>query len=52
MLVDRDTSGDRERARELLETALEVYRRIGMPWHIERAEALAAETSGQNPIDN
>ena len=45
MLVDRDASGDRNRAAELLETALEVYRRIGMPWHVERAEALAGESS-------
>jgi tetratricopeptide (TPR) repeat protein len=43
MLVDRDAPGDRERARDLLDTALTVYRRIGMPWHIERAEALSAE---------
>ena len=45
LLVDRDEPSDGERARALLDTALEVYRRIGMPWHIERAEALVAETS-------
>ena len=46
MLVDRDASGDRDRAAELLETALTVYRKIGMPWHVERAEKLVGEASG------
>ena len=46
MLVDRDESDDRQRAQELLETALKVYKRIGMPWHIERAEELAADAAG------
>jgi tetratricopeptide (TPR) repeat protein len=40
MLVDRGAGGDLERARDLLETALAVYRRIGMPWHVDRTEAL------------
>ena len=46
MLVDRDEPGDRQRAQEPLKTALEVYRTIGMPWHIDRAEALAAAAAG------
>ena len=45
MLEDRNASSDRQRAREPLEAALAVYRKIGMPWHVERAEALAAESS-------
>ncbi len=45
MLVDHDSPGDRVRAGELLHRALEVYRKIGMPWHVERAEKLVAEAS-------
>ncbi len=45
MLVDRNAAGDRERARELLDTALAVYREIGMPRHVEIAEKLLAESS-------
>ena len=40
MLAERDRPGDRERARELAEEAGEVYREVGMPWHLERAETL------------
>jgi hypothetical protein len=51
MLIDRDGPGDpstgsgrdRDKARELLTEAMAVYRRIGMPKHIEMAEALLAE---------
>jgi len=43
MLIDRDAPGDRERARELLSEAIEGYRRIGMPKHVEMAEALLGE---------
>ena len=46
MLVDRDDPGDRERAGALLDSALQIYRKIGMPWHVERAEKLVAEASG------
>jgi class 3 adenylate cyclase/tetratricopeptide (TPR) repeat protein len=40
MLIDRDAPGDRDKARELLTEAIAMYRRIGMPKHIEMAEAL------------
>jgi len=43
MLIDRDAPGDREKARELLTEAIAMYRRIGMPKHIEMAEALLRE---------
>ena len=51
MLIDRDAPGDpstgsgrdRDRARELLTEAIAMYRRIGMPEHIEMAEALLSE---------
>ena len=41
MLIDRDAPGDREKARELLTEAIAMYRRIGMPKHVEMAEAAA-----------
>jgi class 3 adenylate cyclase/tetratricopeptide (TPR) repeat protein len=44
MLIDRDAPGDRNKARELLTEAIAMYRRIGMPKHIEMAEALLGET--------
>ena len=40
MLVDRDAPGDHEKARQLLTEAIAMYRRIGMPKHVEMAEAL------------
>jgi class 3 adenylate cyclase/tetratricopeptide (TPR) repeat protein len=51
MLIDRDAPGDpstgsgrdRERARELLTEAVAMYRRIGMPKHVEMAEAMLGE---------
>ena len=43
MLLDRDAAGDRETGRRLLTEAIEMYRRIGMPKHLEMAEALLAE---------
>lgn len=43
MLLDRDAPGDREPARRLLNEAIEMYRRIGMPKHVEMAEALLRE---------
>ena len=43
MLIDRDAPGDRDKARELLTEAIEMYRRVGMPRHVEIAEALLAE---------
>jgi class 3 adenylate cyclase/tetratricopeptide (TPR) repeat protein len=43
MLIDRDGPGDRDRARELLTEAVAMYRKIGMPKHVEMAEELLAE---------
>ncbi len=40
MLLDRNASQDRERARDLLNAALDGYTRIGMPRHIEITRAL------------
>ena len=39
--------GDREKARELLTEAIDLYREIGMPKHLEMAEELLALRSGQ-----
>ncbi|MFY9588959.1 MAG: AAA family ATPase [Actinomycetota bacterium] len=38
MLTDRDRPGDREKARELLEHALETFRAAGIPRHVEMTE--------------
>ncbi|MCJ7831701.1 MAG: DUF4071 domain-containing protein [Dehalococcoidia bacterium] len=43
MLIDRNGPGDREKARQLLTEAIEGYRRIGMPKHVEMADALLSE---------
>jgi tetratricopeptide (TPR) repeat protein len=43
MLIDRHGPGDREKARELLTEAIAMYRQIGMPKHVEMAEALLGE---------
>jgi hypothetical protein len=40
MLFERDLPGDRDKARRLLEEALTVYRRIGMPRHDELTRSL------------
>ena len=40
MLLDRDASGDREKARELLGAALTAYKELGMPRYVEMVEAL------------
>ena len=40
MLQLRDGPGDRERAAELLRDAIERYREIGMPKHVELAQAM------------
>ena len=42
MLLDRDEPGDREKARELIREAIDLYREIGMPKHLEIAEELRA----------
>jgi len=43
MLIDRDGPGDREKAHELLMEAIAMYRRIGMPKHVEMADALLSQ---------
>jgi hypothetical protein len=40
MLLDRNGPGDADRARSLVEEAIPIYRRIGMPRHEELARAL------------
>ena len=40
MLLDRHGPGDRDKARALLTEAIAMYRQIGMPKHVEMAEAL------------
>jgi hypothetical protein len=40
MLLDRAGPGDRNKAQTLLNEALETYRQIGMPRHLEMAHAL------------
>ena len=42
MLIERGAPGDAEKARALLAEAIEMYRTIGMPRHIELAERLLA----------
>jgi class 3 adenylate cyclase/tetratricopeptide (TPR) repeat protein len=43
MLLDRDAVGDRDEARRFLQEAIAMYREIGMPKHVEMAEALLKE---------
>jgi tetratricopeptide (TPR) repeat protein len=43
MLIDRDGPGDRDKAFRLLTEAIAMYRRIGMPKHVEMAEALLSQ---------
>ncbi len=43
MLIDRDGPGDRDKARELLTEVIAMYRKIGMPKHLEMAEAMLAQ---------
>jgi tetratricopeptide (TPR) repeat protein len=43
MLLDRSIAGDRDRARALVEEAVPVYRRIGMPRHEEMTRALLTQ---------
>ena len=43
MLIDRDGPGDRVKARALLTEAIAMYRRIGMPKHVEMAETMLRE---------
>ncbi len=47
MLNDRAATGDLEKAKTLLNQALESYQRIGMPRHIEMTQALLARAAGR-----
>ena len=40
MLLERDASGDREKACELLGAALSAYKELGMPRYVAMVEAL------------
>ena len=40
MLLSRGATGDREKARSLLDEAREIYVQIGMPRHVEMIQAL------------
>ena len=42
MLLDRNASGDRDKAKTLLGEATEMYRSIGMPKHLEMVEKMSA----------
>ena len=44
MLLERGAPGDRETARALLSEALAMYRELGMPKHVEMAEAMLTGT--------
>ena len=46
MLIERGAPGDIEKARQLLGEAIEMYRAIGMPRHIELAERVLARANG------
>ena len=43
MLIDRNGPGDRDKAQTLLGEAVEMYRTIGMPKHLEMAERMLKE---------
>ena len=43
MLIDRNAPGDRDKARTLLSEAVEMYRTIGMPKHLEMVAKMSAE---------
>jgi len=43
MLLERDSAGDRERAREMLAAALETYAGIALPRHCDLARGLHAQ---------
>jgi tetratricopeptide (TPR) repeat protein len=42
MLIERNAAGDRDKARELIEEAIDEYRSLGMPRHLEMAKELLA----------
>ena len=43
MLIERNASGDKDKARTLLTEAIAMYRELGMPSFLEMAEALLQE---------
>ena len=43
MLIDRGAHGDKERARTLLEEAIEIYGQLGMPKHLDMAKEQLAK---------
>ncbi len=43
MLIDRKRPGDRDKAFRLLTEAVAMYRKIGMPRHVEMAETMLGE---------
>jgi hypothetical protein len=43
ILIDRDSPGDRDKAHGLLNEAIVSYHKIGMPKHMEMAEAMLGE---------
>jgi hypothetical protein len=45
MLLDRNGPGDRQRARNLLTEARAAYEQVGMPKHVEMADALLEHAS-------
>ena len=45
MLMDRAATGDRKKARALLDRAAEIYTSIGMPRHIQMIKALRNRAS-------
>ncbi len=49
MLLDRNEAGDHDKARTLLGEAIDQYRTIGMPKHLEMAERMLASTCHARP---
>lgn len=45
MLIERHADDDRDKARTLLGEAIEMYRTIGMPKHLEMAEGMLQRIS-------
>ena len=43
MFTERGSSGDRDKARQLLGEAIEGYQTLGMPRHLEMVKTLAAK---------
>ena len=43
MLLDRDDPGDRDKAFRLLTEAVTMYQEIGMPKHLEMAQAMLGD---------